>query len=296
MEVTILGSGTAVPVPDRFPAGVLVTHREHVARREEGPGRKDGAGREDGAGSETVLAVDLGPGVLRRMAQAGHGPQSLTAVLLTHYHTDHCADLAALLFALRNPIYRGRPPLRLFGGAGLADLVGHLTTAWPWLRPSGYDLQVTEIGPGSFALGGLEVTAVDIEHTAASLAYRIATPSGAAVAVSGDADDCEGLAIVAAGTDLFVCEAATPDGARIDGHITPSIAGRAAQRAGTRTLCLTHFYPQCEGHDLAGQAATTFSGEIVLARDLLRFELGDILDAKAPARNPSPPPDPHPSP
>ena len=72
MRLTVLGSGTAVPVPERFPAGDLVEHEDHK------------------------VMVDCGPGTLRRLAQAGVSPTELDAVLLTHYHTDHCADLAAL--------------------------------------------------------------------------------------------------------------------------------------------------------------------------------------------------------
>lgn len=249
MKVTILGSGTAVPVPDRFPSGVLVV------------------------AADQVILVDLGPGVLRQLAKVGYGPQQITTVLLTHYHTDHTADLAALLFALRNPELSKRPPLQILGNVGLHTLLGHLTDAWPWLAPQGYQLEVREIGPGSFHLGEIEVTAVKIEHTAASLAYRLTDPDGHSVALSGDADECDGLSEVAAGTDLFVCEAAFPDSQRVAGHITPSIAGAAAQRAGTKTLCMTHFYPACEGFDLRAQARQTFDGEVILAEDFMEFDL-----------------------
>ena len=47
MRLTVLGSGTAVPVADRFPAGYWV---------------------QDG---DTSVLVDCGPGTLRRLAQAG---------------------------------------------------------------------------------------------------------------------------------------------------------------------------------------------------------------------------------
>ena len=93
MQVTVLGSGTAIPVPGRFPAGYLV----------EIP--------------DTVAMVDCGPGTLRRLAMSGVGLDRLDALLLTHYHTDHCADVAALLFALRSPHFAGRRPLRVFGAA-----------------------------------------------------------------------------------------------------------------------------------------------------------------------------------
>ncbi|MCA8958191.1 MAG: ribonuclease Z [Planctomycetes bacterium] len=253
MKVTILGSGTAVPVPDRFPAGVLVVTE----------GERD-----------QVVAVDLGPGVLRRIAQAGYGADRVDAVLFTHYHTDHTADLAALLFALRNPALAQRPTLRLIGHAGLAELLDHLTAAWPWLRPRGYSLEVEEIGPGGFTLDTLRVDAVPIRHTAQSLAYRLTDARGASVAISGDADVCEGLADVARGVDLFICEAAFPDGNYTEGHLTPSLAGAAASEAGATRLCLTHFYPECSGHDLLAQAAQTFDGDVVLAEDLLTFDLG----------------------
>ena len=78
---------------------------------------------------------------------------------------------------------------------------------------------------------------------------------------------------LARGSHLFVCDCAFPDEHREPGHLTPGLAGKAAEAAGAKKLCLTHFYPQCEGHDLAAEARATFSGEIVLAEDLMPFDL-----------------------
>ena len=249
MRITILGSGTAVPDFARFPACCHV--RSRVAD----------------------VVVDLGPGCLRRLAQIGVGPEAIDAVLLTHYHTDHCADLAALLFALRSPRYAGRPPLRVFGAPGLTAFVAHLTAAWPWLAPREVGLELREVEPGRFWIEDLAVTAVPVAHTAQSLAYRLEDGDGHAVAFSGDADVCAGLVEAARGVDLFVCEAAFPGALRTPGHLTPALAGEHAARAGCRTLCLTHFYPECAGHDLLAEARSTFAGEIVLAHDLLHFDL-----------------------
>lgn len=249
MRVTILGSGTAVPSFARFPAGYLV----------------EAGGR--------LLVVDLGPGVLRRLAQVGVGPEALDAVLLTHFHTDHCADVAALLFALRNPRYAGKK-LTVYAHAGLREWLARLQAAWPWLEPRGYDLELVEIGPGEHSLCGVPVLATRIAHTAQSLAYRIGGRGGPTCAFSGDADVCDGLVEAARGADLFVCEAAYPDALRQPGHLTPSLAAEHAARAGCGTLCLTHFYPECEGHDLLGQAQARFAGKVVLAEDRMRFEVG----------------------
>jgi len=243
MQLTILGSGTAIPVADRFPAGYLVTT----------PRQR--------------LVVDLGPGVLRRLAQADVSLREVDAVLLTHYHTDHCADLAAMLFALRSPHFAGRPPLHVHGAPGLRRLVETLTTAWPWLAPRGYELVLHELAPGEFTLGDTTVQALPIRHTAQSLGYRLTTPAGS-IAFSGDADTCDELVALAADVDLFVCDAATPDGQKLDGHLTPTLAAEHAERARARHLVLTHFYPECLGHDLATAAAARFHGQVTVARDL----------------------------
>ena len=252
LSVTVLGSGTAVPEADRFPAGYLVQ-----------------------GGGETVL-IDCGPGVLRRLAATGVGLEDVGAVLLTHYHTDHCADVAALLFALRNPRYRDRPTLRIWAAVGLCEWLGHLTAAWPWLAPTPASaaLDLRELTPGAFALGGLRVGAFPVNHTAQSLAYRVQVDGSDVIATfSGDADEGLGLVDAARGARLFVCDAAFPDAAYVQGHLTPGRAGRVAAAADVDTLCLTHFYPECQGTDLVAQARATFGGEVTQAYDLLRFEL-----------------------
>ena len=56
----------------------------------------------------------------------------------------------------------------------------------------------------------------------------------------------------------------------MEGHLTPGEAGRIAAQAGAKRLLLTHFYPECEGEDILGQCRKAYSGEILLAEDLLR--------------------------
>jgi len=250
MHLTVLGSGTAVPVPDRFPAGYLVEH-----------------------GSQRLM-VDCGPGTLRRLAQAAVSPAQLDAVLLTHYHTDHCADLAALLFALRSPHLSPRPPLTIYGAPGLKRLLEKLTEAWPWLSPKNFELLLRELTPGTFAAHGFEITAIPIRHTAHSLGYRLRAGNGL-LALSGDADTCEELVDLAQDADVFVCDSAAPDDAKIEGHLTPGLAAQYAERAAARELLLTHFYPECAGRDLVAQARAHYRGKITLAEDLLRLPVGD---------------------
>tara|TARA_R110002094_G_scaffold119128_6_gene114374 strand:+ start:1819 stop:2574 length:756 start_codon:yes stop_codon:yes gene_type:complete len=249
MHLTVLGSGTAVPVPDRFPAGYMVEQDDHR------------------------VMVDCGPGTIRRLAQASVSPKQLDAVLLTHYHTDHCADLAALLFALRSPHLQPRAPLTIYGAPGLKRLLQKLTEAWPWLSPKNYELNLVELEPGTFTAHGFEITAIPIRHTAQSLGYRICAGNGV-LALSGDADTCEELVDLARNADVFVCDCSAPDERKVDGHLTPGLAGGYAERAAARELVLTHFYPECDGYDLSAEARAHYRGKITLATDLLRLPVG----------------------
>lgn len=217
--------------------------------------------------------VDCGPGTLRRLAQAGVSPMQLDAVLLTHYHTDHCADLAALMFALRSPHLQPRPKLTVYGAPGLSRLMEKLTEAWPWLHPKGYERQLVELEPGTFTAHGFEITAIPIRHTAQSLGYRLRA-GGGLLALSGDADTCDELVDLALDADVFVCDSASPDDHKLDGHLTPGLAAGYAARARARELVLTHFYPDCDGHDLRAEAARHFGGKITLAEDLMRLPVG----------------------
>ena len=89
---------------------------------------------------------------------------------------------------------------------------------------------------------------------------------------------CDAAFALADQADMLVCESTFADTeaalAQEYGHLTASQAGRIAAEAGARLLVLTHFsqrYDEAGGQRLAGEAASTFGGEVVLARDLDRI-------------------------
>ena len=88
---------------------------------------------------------------------------------------------------------------------------------------------------------------------------------------------CDAAFALADQADMLVCESTFADTeaalARDYGHLTASQAGHIAAEAGARLLVLTHFsqrYDRAGGQRLAGEAASAFGGEVVLARDLSR--------------------------
>ncbi len=254
MKVTILGSGTAVPRLERSACAVLVE-----------------------TGVAKVL-LDAGPGTMRRLLRHGVSIFDLTHICFSHFHPDHTAEWVPLLFATKYPDSHARTHLlTVLGGQGLKAFYRNLQSAYgEWIvLPDGL-LQVLELdtlGGETIALEDATLTARPVSHRPESLAFRIADRQGATLVYSGDTDYCDSLVAIAHQADLFICESAMPDERKVPGHMTPSLAGQAATKAGARRLVLTHLYPACDAVDIAAQAARTFKGPVIVAEDLMTFDL-----------------------
>ena len=100
---------------------------------------------------------------------------------------------------------------------------------------------------------------------------RPKSPEGKVVAYSGDTDYCPNLIELAKGVDLLILECSLPDDMKIDGHLTPSLAGRVARETECKRLLLTHFYPPCDKYDIVEIVKKQYKGEVKLAEDLMRI-------------------------
>ena len=248
MECFILGSGTAVPHPRRGSAGNMVRH------------------------GGCTLIVDAGLGTLQKLAVLGVSPAEPDVVAFTHLHLDHTAELAPMLFSLRNTGIGRRKALTLLGAPGFRDFHERLRQTYgSWVEAEDYSLLVEEISSRPVSLGPLVLTAVPVSHTPQSVAFRVEdTETGKVIAFSGDTDVCAGIVTAARNADVAVFECSFPNERKVRGHLTPGEAGELASTARVKKLVLTHFYPECEEADILGQCRETYSGEIVLAEDLLR--------------------------
>ena len=185
------------------------------------------------------LLLDCGNGVLSRLQ---HYLQSweLEAVLLSHLHFDHMADLMVLRYALdyarRSALFER--PLPLYAPPEPAS---------EFKRLSYKDLfETVPLSPGEdLFLGPFTLSFVETVHSMPCLAMRIETDKGVLV-YSGDTERFDGLAAFAAGADLFLCEAncQEKEGAPApENHLSAADAARIARRAGVKRLLLTHFHP-----------------------------------------------------
>lgn len=85
---------------------------------------------------------------------------------------------------------------------------------------------------------------------------------------------CDAAFELAAGADMLVCESTfasdQADLAREAGHLTAAQAGQIAASSGARLLVLTHISQRYDddADRLTAEAASAFSGQIILAQDL----------------------------
>jgi ribonuclease BN (tRNA processing enzyme) len=253
-RITILGSGTCVPSLKRNPCSFLMQ-----------------------TGADNLL-FDCGPGVMRRMLEVGVSIFEISHLVISHFHPDHIGELASFLFALKYP---APPPrqrrLTIIAGNGFRTFFDNLKGVYGhWIQLSDDRFSIVEMNTEQSEhrqFASFAITSMPVAHRPESLAFRITDAAGKVLVYSGDTDVCDSLVRIAADADVMICESAFPDERKVEGHLTPSLAGRIAQKAGVQRLVLTHFYPVCDHADVENQCRSTYSGEVVLAKDFMTLTL-----------------------
>ncbi len=277
LTVMLLGTGSPMPSPDRAGPATLISA---------------GAGPE----GEHYL-VDAGRGVLMRLAAAGLGAPNLTAVLITHLHSDHITDLNDVI-TTRWVMTFEETPLTIVGPVGTQAVVDHLLAS---LEPDieyriahHKDLDhrppvnVIEVTEGAIELpdgqgGKVAITCGQTDHKPVepSVGFRF-DHEGTAVVAAGDTVPCAGLDLLCDGADALVHTVIRKDiianipmqrmQDTLDYHSSPEEAAQTAAKAGVDTLIYTHYVPPMPvggtEDDWRALGAEYFDGTIELGNDL----------------------------
>jgi ribonuclease Z len=275
IEVTLLGTGS--PIPDAQRAGPSTLVR---------------------AGGQTFL-VDCGRGVQQRMTAAGAAAAGLSALLLTHLHSDHIADLGDVIITRWVSTFTPDPsPLQIIGPPGTAEVVEAT------LKAFGFDIgyriahhadltspppvEVHEFTEGVvWDLDGVTIQAAPTDHrpVAPTIGFRV-EHNGASVVLAGDTVPCDSLDTLAAGAGALVHTVIRKDlidampMQRIrdicDYHSSVEQAAATAARADVGILILTHYVPAIapgQEDEWRALAASVFDRQIELGDDLHRVEV-----------------------
>jgi ribonuclease BN (tRNA processing enzyme) len=213
------------------------------------------------------LLLDCGSGVLSRL-QRFLDLAELNAVVLSHYHWDHAADIGCLQYAARidTDLGRRRAPLTICGHRedGNFERLDYL----------GYTVGRGIEAAAETRIGPLRLTFMRNPHPDPCLSVRLEADGCRLVYITDTGWD-EGLAGFAAGADLLICESSLYDEyrGRVPGHLCAGEAGRIAAAAGVKRLVLTHLPHWGEHARLLEQARQVFAGEVALAAEGSRWEI-----------------------
>jgi len=283
MDITLLGTGSPVPMQNRASSGYLIE-----------------------IGDE-ILVFDHGGGAHQNFLRTGYKATDLNTIFFSHLHTDHCLDYARLVHSrwdqgagqipdlqVYAPAYMQRMTDLLFGEEGVfhPDLNGRLNSVGsqqvylnrggtlPRKRPSPV---VTPIHDRmEVESDRWKVSIREVYHQPGYIepyALRLETDSGVLV-YSGDTGPCDSIVEIAQDADMLIHMCYFISGSFVDeskeltssGHLE---AARTAAAANVKTLVATHFTPQMDAPGVKerclAEMAEIFKGRIIWGEDMMKI-------------------------
>ncbi len=269
LRVTLLGTGGPTPRVERFGPSMLVE-----------------------AGSEKLL-FDCGRGTTQRLFQLHIALAEISALFLTHLHSDHVVGIPDLWLT---GWFRGRKvPLRVWGPTGTREMMSYLEKAYRFdvlirsdapekLSKQGVAVTVEDINQGVvYEKNGVKITAFDVDHgpVKPAFGYRI-DYAGRSMVLSGDTRFSENLIEFSNGADLLIHSTTvvepevlnTSESARAAVQLlaTPEEAGKVFDSVKPRLAVYSHYNT---AKDLVARTRKFYSGPLEVGEDLMMIEVGD---------------------
>jgi len=303
VDVTLIGTGGLMPLPDRALASVFLRCQ-----------------------GKTIL-FDCGEGTQSAARKAGVSLINVDMIALTHFHGDHIFGLPGLLQTMQ--VMERTRPLVIVGPKGISSALEPLFAAAGELP---YAIKPVELTDETVELDNLVpdfpplafLTAFPTNHRVPSSGYLFTlertgkfypekaeelgvpvtvwselqkgntvetengtvTPEmvlgekrkGIKFVVTGDTAECENLLKYSENVDLLVSEATFGENEQKElaaerGHMNFAVAAEIAKKANVKQLCLTHFSPRVVDPEEYLENATSVFENTVLGTDGLKFTL-----------------------
>jgi ribonuclease BN (tRNA processing enzyme) len=214
------------------------------------------------------LLIDCGSGVLSKL-QNKIQPEELNAIVLSHYHPDHNADIGVLQHARLIQGFLGKTKVTL-------PIYGHSLDTGEFTKLTYKDVTkgVAYNPEAPISVGPFKISFQRTTHPVPCYAMRIETTNGTIV-YTADSAYLDEFVSFSKDADVLLCECnfyAHQTGSKA-GHMTSSEAGSLAQQARVKQLILTHLPHYGNLADLKAEASKEYKGPIMLAEEFMEISL-----------------------
>jgi ribonuclease BN (tRNA processing enzyme) len=205
-----------------------------------------------------ALWLDCGNGTLANL-QRQTAVDDVTAVVITHWHPDHCADIYGLHVLLKYGL--GRTGFPVYAPEGTDDRLATLVDgdwggAFAWEAVGDND---------AVTVGDAGLRFSRTSHPPPTLAVEV-TADGKRLVYTADTGPEWSPEAFGAGADLVLSEASfQKDNENSGVHLSARQAGDAARAAGARRLMLTHLWPGLDPTASVVEGSEAFGREVLLA-------------------------------
>lgn len=197
---------------------------------------------------DTLIQMDLGSGTLAALT-ARTAPEGLTAILLTHWHYDHCCDMLPLIYRLEAMAAQGQAPLDVYAPVDEKSPVRRAVQACGAIR-------LHDVAPGDcLTLGQVTVKVYRARHPVPAVMLRL-TGEGRILCYTGDTNETAGLDEFARDADVLLADGLFPEAVWTEAkpHLSAQRAARLAADAGAKRLIITHLNPTIDPEGLLREA------------------------------------------
>jgi ribonuclease Z len=287
-RVTLLGTSTPNPLPDRFGPSTLVE-----------------------AGNQKLI-FDCGRGATIRLWQLKI-PLGTVRLFITHLHSDHTVGIPDLWLTGFSPLPYGRrnAPFAVYGPRGTVEMMSYLEKAYqadienrrefiPNFSAQQAAIVAKDIEEGVvYDQDAVRVTAFRVKHANLKDAFGFRVDyRGHAVVISGDMAPNENFIKYAQGADVVIHEVgvARPEllerdaGVRLmlaTHHSSPEDAARDFARIKPKLAVYTHYtrprrddIPEVSIAEIIARTRAIYSGPLEAGEDLTSISIGDSVTVK----------------
>ena len=251
MKLTILGSGTHIPVKHRSNPAYLLD-----------------------IDNQTVL-LDCGSGTLRQIAKANRSEWEINKIFLSHLHIDHTIDLVPLFFTYKyQKKYESElKEIPIFAHPDFSERLEALENIYgKWINAANRKYKHIAMKSDQNVFDDFKIETFQAEHTDQSLIFRLTDSQNRKFVYSGDTSPTEELIRAAYRVDLLLIECSGCEDSETKGHLSPKdVKSIIFESKPTKTI-VTHINQKNDTKGLL-QKVTPKNFNVEIAHDLDIFDI-----------------------